>query len=178
MNDVMTKHDRDQLASLAKLRGRVAKAAVAERAAELLADVERQLSAVFSSRDAAFADITAAAQAAVRDADDKVAAICKERGIAEELRPSISIGWYQRGANAEASRRSELRKLAQANIEHAGRRAKSAIEARTADVLTELISGSLQSDEARRFLESIPSATELMPQMMVTEHLELSGGLA
>jgi hypothetical protein len=165
----MTRRDRDDLAKVARLRAKVAKDGVAQREAELRADVEEQLSARYKASDAAWSEITKQAKEAVDLADQEIARICRERGVPEEFRPYLSLGWYNRGENAEASRRAELRKLAQTRIAAAGRQAKTAIEAKTAEVLTQLIAGGLESSEARVFLESIPTAQQLMPPVTIAE---------
>ena len=168
----MTKGERDQLVKLANLRARIAKAHVSEREAELVADVERQLAATYEATDEAWAEITAKANDAVEAADDEVARLCRERGVREEFRPRLLIGWWQRGENAASSRRSELRKVARTTIQAVGKRAKLAIDTRTAEVLTELIAGSLESAEAKAFLESIPTPEQLMPSFNIEAHLD------
>jgi len=63
----MSKGDRDQLAGIVKMRARLAKSAVAQREAELLADFESQLATRVDQRAEAWADATAIAEAAVVD---------------------------------------------------------------------------------------------------------------
>ncbi len=80
----------------------------------------------------------------------------------------LPVGWYGRGASGEARRRSELRALATREVDAAGKKAKLAIERRTAEVLTALVAGTLESADARRFLvESIPMPDALMPTIAV-----------
>lgn len=171
----MTRREREDLAKVARLRARVARSAIVQREAELLADVEAQLAAEYAFTDEAWADITKGAAEAVAEADRQVAALCRERGIPEEFRPRLDTFWHRRGRNAVGERRTELRKVAQSRIAAVGKAAKASIEAREADVLTELLAGGLSSDAARTFLESIPSAAQLMPPMQVRE---LEGGQA
>lgn len=57
--------------------------------------------------------------------------------------------------------------VADADQQVAGKAAKTAIEAKTAEVLTELIAGGLESDAARASLESIPTPAALMPRIDV-----------
>ena len=165
----MTRRDREDLARVARMRAKVAKAGVAHREAELSADVEEQLSARFKRSEPAWAEITKQAQQAVTLADQEIARLCRERGVPEEFRPGLRLDWYSRGENAEVSRRAELRKLAQARIAAVGRQAKTAIEAKTAEVLTVLIAGGLESSEARAFLETIPTPQQLMPPVVIAE---------
>jgi hypothetical protein len=163
----MHKSERLELGRVVRLRAKVAKASVDQRQKELLADVERQLSAVFEFDDEVWADITRRAEGAVRQADEQIARICRERGVPDNFRPGLHLSWYDRGENAARSRRVELRKLAQTQIEAAASAARAAIEAKAAEVLTALIGGGLESAEARAFLESIPTAEHLMPPVQV-----------
>jgi hypothetical protein len=165
----ITKAERTDLASIVKMRARVARAQVEQREAELLADVEEQLSTIYKVDDAAWAEITAEANRTVALADQEIARICRERGVREEFRPGLRVIFYGRGENAAAGRRAELRKLAQARIAAAGRKAKTAIQAGSVDVLTKLYATGLESDQARAFLASIPTAEQLMPPVVVAE---------
>jgi Holliday junction resolvase RusA-like endonuclease len=166
----MSKADRDQLASVVKIRARVAKAQVAEHEALLLAKVESELAAEYKpDDDNAWKALADAAQKAVAEADSQVEERCRELGIRPEFRPGLNVGWYGRGENATVKRRVELRRVAQTRIAAVGKTAKLAIEQRCVEVLTELIAGALQSEEARSFLETIPTPEQLMPPLDVAE---------
>lgn len=165
----MTKGERNELAKVARLRARVAGANVAQRQAELLAEIEEQLSAEYRFDDAAWADVTTEANRAIAEADAAVSQRCRDLGIPDRFRPSLTIGWYSRGENAAAARRTELRALAKARVEADAKAAKLVIANREADVLTEIIAGGLETDAARRFLDSIPTAHELMPAFTLAE---------
>jgi hypothetical protein len=163
----MTKSERDELAKLAKRRERTAKAGIEHRAAELLADVEAQLASTYAPSNELWAELTAEAKRIVDGFDAQIAERCRVLGVREEFRPHLTLGWYGRGQNGDAQRRTELRKVAQAQIVAESRRAKYVIEARTTDVLTELAAGALHSHEAKAFLATIPTAGELMPTLSV-----------
>lgn len=165
----MTRGEREELKSLARQRSRVEKAGVEERKATVLADVEAQLSAIYKATDEDWAHLTAAANQAVSDADARIAEICRQRGIPEEFRPGLDLRWYSRGANAEASRRSELRKAAERRIEAEARSAKLAIDRATLEIQTQLATAALTTDAARSFLEGMPSLPQLMPTLDVHE---------
>lgn len=165
--DGISKGERDDLVRLAKARARVAKASVEQRQAELLADVEDQLAAIYDPMDAAWAHIVKAAEKVVRDGDIVIARICEERGIDPKLRPSMHLSWYGRGESAMRERRAELRKVAQTRIVADGKRAKVEIDRSSLDVQTQLVAGGLSSDEARAFLEGMPTAEALMPPVDV-----------
>jgi hypothetical protein len=166
----MTKADRANLERLARKRGKVATARVAERVKVLQADVEDQLSANYKFDDPLWADLTRTATAGIAEVDAKVAARCRQLGIPEDFRPGIDVVWHGRGENGLASRRAELRKLAHARIDAAAESAKVAIEAGVVEVETALIVGGLETAEAARFVvESMPTPEQLMPQVNVGE---------
>jgi len=171
----ITKAERLDLAKLARLRERVARSEVDQRAAELRADVEAQLSAVYRFSDEAWTDVTATADAAVQQADAEVARICAERGIPAEFRPRLAANWYGRGENAVASRRAELRKTAQTRIEAQAKRAKHTIAVASVEVQTELLAAGLTTEAAQAFLTSMPTPQQLMPTLDVRA-LDSSGG--
>lgn len=171
-----TRPERTELAKLARMRAKVARTEVDQRAAELRADVERQLSATYEFGDDAWRDVTAAADAATKAADEQIAAKCRELGIPDEFRPALSLHWYGRGANAVPSRRAELRKTAAARIEAQVKAAKTTIEAKSLDVQTELMAGGLSSDAARQFLAAMPTPTALMPALDVAQMRGIEAG--
>jgi hypothetical protein len=161
----ITKAERAELASVVKRNEKVAKNAIEAREAELQADVEAQLSAIYDATDDAWKDVTGEAERLVRQADAEIARICRERGVRSEFRPSLRLLWAGRGVNADQTRRAELRKLAYARIEAAGARAKTQIEVKATEVLTALVASGLDSQQAREFLASIPTVAQLMPPL-------------
>ena len=92
-----------------------------------------------------------------------IAAVLYEHAQTHCFQTSISAYWYGRGENATAKRRSELTKVAVTRIEERYRAALTTIEAKSAEVQTHILVGGLMSGEARAFVESVPSASELMP---------------
>jgi hypothetical protein len=169
MSEPMTAKDRDTLSKIAKQRARIAKSSLAQRQAQLLADFEEQSAAVYSAQDEAWADITREAQELVRRADEQVAEQCRKRGIPEEFRPGLTLSWYGRGQNATASRRAELRKLAERKIDAATKDAKLEIDRADAEVQAELLAGSLTTQDARAFLDRLPTPEQLMPALQLAE---------
>jgi hypothetical protein len=166
---VTSKSERDDLARVIKLRAKVAREGITQREAELLADMEDQRAAKYKFDHKLWADITAAAQEAIAEADAKIAQICRESGLHEDFRPKLSLSWYNRGENALADRRAELRRVAQTRIAAVGKAAKTAISAQEANLLTAVIADGLTSEQARNLLESMPTVEWLMPQMNIAE---------
>lgn len=162
----MTKAERSELGQLIRKRERVMKAAASERSAQILAEFDRQSAAIYAyDDDDVWKKAAEAAKAAVAEAQAVVEARCKELGIPPEFAPGLSVGWYGRGQNAAAERRSELRRLAKSRVEAIEKEAATKIERLSLTAQTEVIANGLESDAARRFLESMPSLETLMPQI-------------
>jgi hypothetical protein len=168
-NDGMTRREREDLARLARRREQLAKADARQRAAELVADVERQLAEIYPENDPRWSDVSAAARAAIAEADRAIAARCFELGIPARFRPSLNVNWYGRGENASAARRAELRKVATTRIAALEAQARAAIERGSVEVQTQLLAGGLETDAARAFLAAMPTADALMPPLRLTE---------
>ena len=164
----MTKTERTELERIIKGRRRVATKAIEQRKSELLADVEQRLAATYKFDDAAWANVTASAKNAVKEADAVVAEKCRELGIPTEFRPKLNIAWYSRGENACKHRCAELRKVAQTRIDAMARKALLTIETKTLDSLTQLATGALETEEARQFLAAMPSTEALMPPIEIS----------
>jgi hypothetical protein len=167
----MTSRERSDLAQVVRLRMRVAKSAVDARAAELRADVEKQLSAIYDKRDILWREITSKADDAVKAADAEIAAICAERGIAERLRPSLKLSWWGRGENADKTRRVELHEAACRQIDADRKAGHQRVDAWGAELQTSLIAGSLTSDDAKNFLAAMPTAEALLPPVTIRAEL-------
>lgn len=162
----MTKAERVDLAKLARQRERVAKAEAVYRAAELRADFEKHLAAIYSfDDDEVWRAAVAAANEEVAKAQDTIARRCNELGIPKGFAPSLNVGWYGRGQNAAASRRVELRNVAHSRIEAMEKNAKLAISRQSVEVQTQLVQAGLTTAEAQRFLDAMPSAAKLMPAL-------------
>src|SRR5207248_1027689 len=74
----------------------------------------------------------------------------------------IAAVWAGRGERGTAERRAELRKFAERVYAADEKRAVVEIEKSALTFLERLLSGRLQSYEARRFLEQMPSVEQLM----------------
>src|SRR5262249_41048317 len=113
----MTAAERSELSKLIRLNSRVARDDALARGKVLLADAEAKIAAIYKPDDGAWAAITAAANKAVQEADAAIAAVCRQRNIPEDFRPSLRLSWWERGENALKERRRELYRVAQTQIE-------------------------------------------------------------
>jgi hypothetical protein len=146
----MTKGEREDLQRLVRQREKVLKSAAKQRSAELLADFENQMGSEYSfDQDEIWRQATEAAEREVRRAQERVAARCRELGIPTRFAPSLNMHWYGRGENAVAARRTELRRMAESQIEAIERAAITKIEASCLDAQTQLaIAGLTQRPHA------------------------------
>src|SRR5262249_48040421 len=158
MTGALTKAERADLLRVARLRVRVARSAIDQRGAELLADFERQLASIYHfDHDDTWRAAYQKAEEVVQEARSKIADRCAELGIPKEFAPGLSMGWYERGQNASRERHVELRKVATTRIEAKKREAYAQIERHSAEIQTELLAIGVSAD-ARRLLDTMPTA--------------------
>jgi hypothetical protein len=166
----MTKGERSELGALIRKRERVMKSAAAQRAAEMVSELDRQLASIYSfDDDQIWKKAVTAAGDAVKEANLAIAERCRELGIPPEFAPGLSFGWYGRGQNAVAVRRAELRRLAKSRIEAMEKDAIVKIERLSLDAQTEVIAHGLESDAAKAFLGNMAPVDTLMPAIDVLE---------
>jgi hypothetical protein len=167
----MTKSEREDLQRLIRQRERVLKSAAKHRTAELLADFENQMGSEFSfDDDAVWQEAMRNAEREVARAKQRIAARCRELGIPDRFAPSVNVYWAVRGdENSVATRRAELRRMAQTRIEAIEQKAITQIEVSCLQAQTELALAGLTSEGARGFLERLPGIETLMPRLRFAE---------
>lgn len=165
----MTKSEREALAKLIRQRERLAKTAASERSAALLADFEQQADRTYSyNEDDVWRQAVLAAKEEVAKAQVKIAQRCSELGIPQVFAPTLSVGWHQQRA-AVTGERAKMRHVAKRRIEQIEATARTAIERASVAAQEALLVGSLTTDAAALFAESLPSVEELMPQLSMAE---------
>jgi len=166
----MQRREREDLERLSRDRERLAKAVVDQRAKELKAEFQDQLSACYSfDQDEVWKEAERIANEAVSQAQSVIADRCKQLGIPADFAPGLNLYWHARGQNASKDRRAELTKRADTRIDAEAQRAKVKIGLAASEIRVQLLSGSLESEEAKRFLASMPSAEEMMPKFTLRE---------
>ena len=169
-SDQLSKSDRDALIRIAKGRARQAKTEADKRQKVLLAEVEDLITAEFEARNELWAEAMKIAEEAVQRANEQIEASCADLGIPPRYAPSVSLGWNARSREFnDPGRRAELRKLAQARLTALTAEAKTAIDARVLDIEEKLITGGLESAEAREIVELMPSPEDLMPSLSLDQ---------
>ncbi len=176
----MTSRERSEPAQLCRKRERVAKTMAAQRSAELLADFEAKLAREYAwSERENWEEAMRRAEGLVDDLNAKIVEDLREMGVPPEFAPGASLGWSRRGENVSAGRRAELRKVASTRIDAMEKAARTEIERVSLETQTRLLAGGLESDEAKRFLDAMPTAESLMPTLEVSEiERQLSAGRA
>jgi hypothetical protein len=166
MTGRMTKSERDDLVRLVKQREKLAKSAAEQRSAMMLADFEREIAAIHTfDKNEIWRAAMAAGLEAAQKANEAVVAEATRLGIPPEFHPKIQWHWQSRGENAYRERRSELRKVAEAEIAAMEKTARVQIEARSIEAQTEIIANGLDSEAAIAFLEKLPPIETLMPAL-------------
>lgn len=162
----MTKAERDDLIRLVKQRERVAKTAAEQRSAAMLAEFEQQIARIhgFDKNEIWNAAVKAAIEAA-RKANDLIAEQADRLGIPKEFHPRLNFSWASRGENEYQSRRTELRKVAKAEIEAIEKTARVQIETESVAAQTEVIANGLSSEAALAFLNKLPPIESMMPAL-------------
>lgn len=151
------------LGQIIKERSKVLEAHAEEQATACLADFERKISATFAfDSDDVWKKAVAEAHHVIVDANKAIAERCKKLGIPEEFAPGLHLVWQERGQNSVATRRSELRRVAEAEVEAMKRAAITKIRRQSLDLRTQVVSMCVMSPEAKLFLESFAPVEDAM----------------
>jgi len=172
----MTKAERADLLKICRARERVARTEAGKRAEKLRADFEAQIAAQYSydQHDVWKAAVTAA-DAVVKEADQQIPQRFLKLGIPTEFRPSLHLSPYGRGENAASDRRTELRRVAYARIDSLEADAKAQITRASVLAQVQLIADALESEAAKKWLESLPTAEMLMPTLALVDIEQQAG---
>ena len=163
---VMTGAERQTLLVVMRQREKVAMADAVEYEATLVANFERKLATIYKPSDhPVWAKAHAIAKQAESDACALMVATFKELGIPEAWAPRIGVDWYGRGENAVSKRRTELRHVAVTEAARRRKVAQSEIKRRSVEAQERVLVTGLTSGAAETLLVSLPSATELMPEL-------------
>lgn len=166
----LSRSETHDLSMIIKDRTKVLKAHVAEQAAQCMADFEKKLAAIYSfDQDEVWAAATAEADKVVTEAQEKIAKRCEKLGIPKSFAPGLTLNWHGRGENASASRRAELRRVAESEFAAMSAAANTNIEKQSLDLRTQVVSMGLLSAEAKTFLETLVPVEQAMHQLEFAE---------
>jgi hypothetical protein len=162
--------EREDLRRLARQRAKLAKSEAVQREKVLLAEVEDLIAAEFSAQEDTWRDAIRIADEATKEANEVIIARCAELGIPAKYAPRLALSFTSRSPElGDPQRRAELRKLAQAKLTALTETAKTMIDRGLLDTETVLTADSLESDDARAFLEAMPTAEQLMPSLSLDD---------
>lgn len=162
----LTRAERTDLQRVARMRAKVARNGIDAAKAHRLAELERELQALYKVDHEAWAELTSQIVQDVARVDAEVAKRCEALGIRPEFRPMLYAGWAQAGENASKERRAELRRLAALELDAMGKAAKQRIDAAELETVTAIVAVGMTS-EARELLEAMPTVEALIPSLDV-----------
>lgn len=165
---MITKTERAELRSVVRQQFRVLKEEVGQRQAELEAEIDAQVAEAWGDRDSRYAELVRKIEEITDEANTKLRDALKEHPDRDALTvhrftPATMsrFGDDQHRHKLRAAARSDLQARVGAALVRLGRQ--------EADLLRQLAVGSLESEEARSFLGSIPSVSELVPASRLRE---------
>jgi hypothetical protein len=165
----MPRAQQQDLMKIVRMRAKVRREDIDKFAADALARVEAQLAAEYEKTHPAFVELTREAERKIKELDIEIAKRSKVLGIPEQFRPSLHISWYRRGENALNERRTELRRVAQREIEARVKHAKSTLLRAEVDLLTKLAAEGLTSERAQEILTALPEPEQLLPGLTMED---------
>jgi hypothetical protein len=160
----ITKGERAELRSLIRQRFKVLRADVEQRKAELVAELESRIAAKFADDDKAWSDAMFLIAEAVREANRKANDVLRTVWAEQYDDASKEYEVVVSKTVAKPTReRTALRREGTTRIEAQVKAALLQLDRQEADLLTRLVAGALESDEARAFLGEIPTVSALVP---------------
>ncbi|MBZ3693230.1 hypothetical protein [Phyllobacterium calauticae] len=164
--ELMTRSDRETLIKIARQRERLAKTEAKSRGAQLTADFEKQLDQRYHyDQNDVWSEAFRVTKDAMEKAKKAIQEECERLGIPAQFAPSISLGWSDRGRNALKEERVEMRRVAMKQIAAIEQNARSSIERQSVSTQEQIMVGGLTSDQAKLFLDEMPTAETLMPAL-------------
>lgn len=164
--ELMTRSDRETLIKIARQRERLAKSEAKSRAAQLMADFEKQLDQRYHyDQNEVWSEAMRIAKEAVDSARTAIHGECEKMGIPAQFAPSIDLGWSGRGRNSLKEERVEMRRVATKQIEAIEKSARTSIERQSVSTQEQIMVGGLTTDQAKLFLDQMPTAETLMPAL-------------
>lgn len=159
----LSRSETHDLSMIIKDRTKVLKAHAEEQAAACMADFEKKLAAQYSwDQDETWKAAVEKANAAASACQNIIAARCEELGIPKSFAPRIEVHWAERGENAVADRRAELRRVAKTSIDAMTKAAITKIEKQSLDLRAQVVAMGLLSADAKLFLDSLAPVEEAM----------------
>jgi hypothetical protein len=166
----MTKGERAELRAAVRLQFKVLRTEVAQRRAEILADLATEIDAEYTAHKKIEEDVQFQVNQAVLECNRKINDILYEHELqARGDSEAVFVRLMQPVTFAGPDRQRKTI-VADAKLNVQVREALTALDRQEADMLRKLTLDALEGDEARAFFESIPTVSALVP---VTRLIEL-----
>lgn len=173
---MITKGERTELRSIVRQQFRVLRAETEQRKHELLAEMEQRIAEHYAATDKQRQDLMwkchQICEEASRQITDLLIGETVERGGLhgdEEISVKHPITVRMEPIRWSDQEKVQRRRAVAAGIEAQIKAALMQLERQEADLLRTLAVGAIESEEARRFLESIPTVAELVPAARLAE---------
>lgn len=168
-NARMTRTEAADLQRVVRMNCKLARTDIDARAAAVLAEFEAQLAKEYDPQDAMVKDLFTEADKIVHQLNAELKQRCDDAGVPRNWAPSLHVVLYQRGENASAERRYELRRVAFTRMDEMKRTAKLAVDRAENAMATALIANQLDGAEAKEWLATLPSADSLIQEFSIAE---------
>lgn len=170
---MITKGERTELRSIVRQQFKVLRQEILQREAEMLAEVENQISEKYATQDQGWQAVQHEVHEACMEANRRINDALYNAGY--QVKGGSERMWVQTPRIDQPTKdRQQLRYHAQTKIRAQVKAALLKLDRDEADLLRNLAVGALESDEARAFLTAIPSVSELVP---TTRLMELEASL-
>jgi hypothetical protein len=169
-SEKLTKYDLDKLLQLDRNEAKALKNATDARRVQVIAKGEADLARRYRfDHSPEWAEAYAEAQEIISKLNEKVREDLKAAGIPVEFAPGAGVFWSDRGENAVAQRRAELRRVLVTEALAQQKAACVAIDLYSVKCQRELLACGLESQTAKEILASRPTLEALMPALKLED---------
>lgn len=165
---MITKAERTELKSIVKQQIRVLRSEVYQREAELRAEIHRQITERFADDDQKWAGLAHKVHEITMEANRAVNDALYQEGF--QVKGNSERLWFATPAiSPPRQKRDDLFRAAVSDLTAKVKDAQMRLDRQEADLLRTLVVGALETDEARAFLDAIPTVSELVPASRLAE---------
>lgn len=166
----MTSSDRNALIRIVRGRARLARTETAEREKILLNEIQELIQAEFSAQDMIRGELVEKANAAIAEMNRQLVHEAALLGVPKRFAPSVMLGYESRSWEfSNPERRAQLHKLAGSRLAALKATALRIIEQGALDAEEKLLTGGLESSEARAVVDALPTAGQLMSPLSLDD---------
>lgn len=165
---MITKAERAELRSIVRQQFKVLRSELAQRQLEMYAEVEEEISARYADNDRSWSGVMHEVHEATMEANRRMNDALYNAGF--QTKGSTERMWIRTPDIAQPTEeRHQLRRAAKARIDSQCKAAGLRLDREEADLLRTLGVGAIESEEAREFLQRIPTVGELVSSARLAE---------